>query len=340
MDKNIRIAVDAMGGDNAPAAIVEGVVKAVELDPNISYVLVGRESDIRAHLPQGQKNVEVRDAQEVIETGEDPMIAIRKKRGSSMIVALGMLKTKEVDAVVSAGSTGAFLAGALFYAGRIKGVQRPALAPIFPTKDDRGVLLIDCGANAECTPEFLLQFARMGALYMRQVRGVKNPRIGLVNNGAEAEKGTPLYKETHKLLAASDLNFVGNIEPRYLTDGLADVMVCDGFSGNMVLKSYEGAIKLMLSLLKGEMKRNILTKLAAAILMPGLKRIAGKLDYNRVGGAPLIGIDGVAVKAHGSSDAESFSNALMQAAGIARSGAIEAIKQDMEADYLQKNKAE
>lgn len=324
----IKVGIDVMGGDNAPDAILQGVRLAAQ-DKSLAFTLVGQEERIRACLGEEADSYTIVHAPEVIETGEDPLIAIRKKRNSSMIVAFDLLKKKEIQAVVSAGSTGAFLSGGLFHAGRIKGIQRPALAPIFPTKSG-GAMLIDCGANTECTPEFLLQFAMMASAYMKNMAGIQNPRVALINNGAEAEKGTALYKETHKLLSASKLNFIGNLEPRYIPDGEADVLVCDGFSGNMVLKSYEGAIMYMFDLLREAMDSSLKNKLAAAMLMKDLRGMKKKLDYNEVGGAPLIGIDGCLVKAHGSSKAQPFANAIAQAADMVRSGVVESIKRDME----------
>ncbi|MDD3243335.1 MAG: phosphate acyltransferase PlsX [Eubacteriales bacterium] len=330
MSEKIIIAVDAMGGDHAPQAIVEGVKLAAAADPALDFVLVGREGDIRACLGEDADRFRIVHTDEVIDTGEDPLIAIRKKRNASMLIAFDLLKKKEVQAVVSAGSTGAFLSGALFRAGRIKGIQRPALAPVFPTKRG-GAMLIDCGANAECTPEFLKQFALMGTVYMKNMFGIENPRVALINNGAEEEKGTPLYKQTHQALKASGLNFVGNLEPRYIPDGDADVMVCDGFAGNMVLKSYEGAMMYLFDLLKEEMMSSLPNKLAAAVLKKSFKRVKKKLDFNEVGGAPLVGIDGCVVKAHGSSKAQPFANALAQAATMVRTGVVDNIKRDIEA---------
>ncbi|MDD4797164.1 MAG: phosphate acyltransferase PlsX [Eubacteriales bacterium] len=330
MENKVRIAVDVMGGDHAPDAMLDGVRMAAAQDEALELVLVGQQERIRAYLGQDAARFEIVHAADVIDTGEDPLIAIRKKRGASMLVCFDLLKEKNVQAVVSAGSTGAFLTGALFRAGRIKGIQRPALAPVFPTKAG-GAMLIDCGANAECKPEFLLQFGQMAAVYMKNMYGVDNPRVALINNGAEEEKGTPLYQEAHKLLKESGLNFVGNLEPRYIPDGDADVLVCDGFAGNMVLKSYEGAMIYLFDLLKEEMMASLPNKLAAAVLKKSFKKIKKKLDYNEVGGAPLIGIDGCVVKAHGSSKALSFANALKQAATMVRAGVVEGIKRDLEA---------
>lgn len=330
MDNKVRIAVDVMGGDHAPDAMLEGAKLAASWDSALELVLVGREERIRAYLGEDASRFEIVHAPEVIETGEDPLIAIRKKRDASMLICFDLLKEKKVQAVVSAGSTGAFLTGALFRAGRIKGIQRPALAPVFPTKTG-GAMLIDCGANAECKPEFLLQFGQMACVYMKNMYGIETPRVALINNGAEEEKGTALYKQAHKLLKESGLNFVGNLEPRYIPDGDADVLVCDGFAGNMVLKSYEGAMNYLFDLLKEEMMSSLPNKLAAALLKKSFKKVKKKLDYNEVGGAPLIGIDGCVIKAHGSSKALPFANALKQAATMVRLGVVDGIKRDLEA---------
>ena len=309
----VRISVDAMGGDHAPAEIIKGTLQALDKYPDLEIVLVGRESVIGEHLVgQAHKRLTVLHAEEVIETGEDPLVAIRRKKNSSMLMALDLLKQKKVDACVSAGSTGAFMSGALFGVGRIKGIQRPALAPVLPTMTGCA-MLIDCGANADCKPEFLVQFAQMGGIYMNKVVGVENPRIGLLNIGAEEEKGSALYKEAHHLLKSAPLNFQGNVEGRDALDGNVDVIVADGFAGNILLKTAEGAMSFLFTLLKRELTASPVRKLAAAVLKKGFKNVKAKLDYTEYGGALLLGIDGVAVKAHGSSNARAFESALRQA---------------------------
>jgi phosphate acyltransferase len=325
----VRISVDAMGGDHAPAEIVQGVVSALEHNGDLTVTLVGKEDVIRANLTEPISNrLKIVHADEVIETCEDPLVAIRKKKNSSMLVALDLLKKREVDACVSAGSTGAFMSGALFGVGRIKGIQRPALAPIMPTLT--GVaMLIDCGANADCKPEFLLQFAQMGGIYMNRVLGVESPRIGLLNIGAEEEKGNEVYKQAHQLLKKSTLNFVGNVEGRDALDGGVDVIVSDGFGGNIFLKTCEGTANLLFTLIKAELTASLPRKLAAAVIKPGLKKIAKKLDYTEHGGALLLGIDGVAVKAHGSSNAKAFENALRQAKTAVERDVVGSIRQSL-----------
>lgn len=325
----VRISVDAMGGDNAPAAIVEGALQALEIHPDLEIVLVGQETVVRKHLPeQVPGRISVVHAEEVIETGEDPLTAIRKKKNSSMLVALDLLKQRKVDACVSAGSTGAFMSGALFGVGRIKGIQRPALAPILPTMTGCA-MLIDCGANADCKPEFLLQFGQMGAIYMNKVLGVGSPRVGLLNIGAEEEKGNAVYKEAHQLLKHSALNFKGNVEGRDALDGNVDVIVSDGFAGNILLKTAEGAMSFLFTLLKKELTASLPRKLAAAVLKKGFKSVKAKLDYTEYGGALLLGIDGIAVKAHGSSNARSFTSALKQAKTAVERDVVGSIRQSL-----------
>jgi glycerol-3-phosphate acyltransferase PlsX len=303
-----------MGGDNAPEEIIKGVVAAVQNMSGLYVTLVGREEVIKSHLAEPvSSRINIVHAEEVIETGEDPLVAIRKKKNSSMLAALDLLKKKQVDACVSAGSTGAFMSGALFGVGRIKGIERPALAPILPTLTGNA-MLIDCGANVDCKPEFLLQFGMMGSVYMHRVMGIDRPRVGLLNVGVEEEKGSAAYKEAHKLLKGANLNFVGNIEGRDAMDGTVDVIVCDGFAGNILLKTAEGVAMYIFTLLKKELTASPAKKIAAAILKPGFKNVKASLDYTETGGALLLGIDGVAVKAHGSSNAKAFENALRQAA--------------------------
>ena len=328
----VRISVDAMGGDHAPEAIILGSVAAVEHNGDLSVTLVGREDVIRGYLGSaaGNSRITVLHADEVIETGEDPLVAIRKKKNSSMLMALDLLKRKEVDACVSAGSTGAFMSGALFGVGRIKGIQRPALAPVMPTLTGHA-LLIDCGANADCKPEFLAQFAEMGSIYMHNVMGVEKPRVGLLNIGAEEEKGNQVYKEAHQLLKASSLNFKGNVEGRDALDGGVDVIVADGFGGNIFLKTAEGVAELLFQLLKRELTASLPRKLAAAVLKPGFRAVKKKMDYTEQGGALLLGIDGIAVKAHGSSNAKSFESALMQAKKAVERGVVGSIRKSLEA---------
>ena len=323
----MRILVDAMGGDLAPDEIVKGAVHAQQ-ELGAEIVLVGQRAAIEACLRNEQAKLEIIDASEVITMDDDPSTATRRKKDASMTVALNMLRDGKGDAVVSAGSTGALLTGATLIVKRIHGIRRAALAPVLPN-GDAGVMLIDCGANAECTPEYLLQFAYLGNFYAQRVLGVATPRVGLLNIGAEDSKGTDLQKQTLALLRAADargdLHFIGNIEAKDAIKGGCDVIVTDGFSGNVMLKSIEGVGSFAGSALKGMFKKNLLTKLAALLVMPGLNAFKARLDPNKVGGTAFIGISRPVIKAHGGSNAEAIENAVGQAIQVAESGITEAI---------------
>ncbi len=310
----MRIAIDAMGGDHAPDDIVAGVLRAKAEHPGAEFLLFGDGEKIRALLNGDTERLTVVPTTEVIETGEPPMDAIRKKKDSSLVKALASVKSGEAQAVVSAGSTGAVMAGALFGIGRIKGIQRPALAPLLPNFKGGHSMLIDSGANAECRPEYLVQFAQMGAAYMQAVEGVKEPVAALMNIGAEEEKGNELYKEVHARLAELNVpRFYGNLEPRYVLDGEADVLVADGFTGNMILKTMEGTVRFFTKSMKKQFMSSLRGKIGALILKKDFKTLIGSLDYTQYGGAPLLGVKGVVIKAHGSSDAMAFSRAISQA---------------------------
>ena len=325
----MRIAVDAMGGDNAPQAIIEGTLLALERHPDLEVTLLGRQEDMERCLAgRGAGRITTVHCPSVIEMGEEPLRVIREKKDSSMVQGQMMLKRREVDAFISAGSTGAAMSGALFNVGRIKGIHRPALAPLLPTKTGR-VMLIDCGANADCKAEYLVQFAAMGAAYMEAVENVKNPRVALINIGTEEEKGSELYRNVHQMLKASSLNFIGNMEPRDILDGGADVLVCDGFSGNMVLKSLEGAINFMMYQMKGAMMSTLKSKIGALLVKDSLRGVKHTLDYTEYGGAPLLGVDGVVIKAHGNSTARSFANAMDQAVHCIEQQVPERIKEKL-----------
>lgn len=312
----IRIIMDAFGGDNAPAAVVEGAALALGRFDDISITLCGREDAIRAELQKHSYDaarMAVLDAQEVIDCHEAPTLAIKHKKDSSLVKALTAVANGEADCAVSAGSTGALLAGATFLVRRIKGVKRPALAPLLPTRTGGQMMLIDCGANADCKPSYLQQFAVMGSAYMSGVLGMESPRVALLNNGAEAEKGNELTKTAYPLLAAAPVNFVGNCEARDILSGGHDVLVCDGFSGNVVLKYTEGLSATILAMLKDELMADTRAKLGAALAKPAFRRMKKKMDYTEQGGAPLLGVNGGVIKAHGSSDAKAFCSAVMQA---------------------------
>lgn len=326
----MRISVDAMGGDNAPKAVIEGCIEALkEIDVHIT--LTGPKDVLEKELRNYQydnNKIDIADASEVISPNEHPVMAIRRKKNSSICVALNLVKSKECAAVISAGSTGAFLAGSLFIVGRIKGVDRPALAPIMPGRNG-SFMVIDVGANAECKPNNLVQFASMGQIYMKEVMGVDNASVGLINIGAEEEKGNELTKAAYKLLKESDLNFVGNVEPRDVSTGDVDVLVCDGFVGNTVLKMYEGVAANIMHILKDEMLSSTRTKIGALLLKPMFKRFAKKFDYKEVGGSPFLGVDGICIKAHGSSDARAIKNALKQAHLLHEKKIIEKISESI-----------
>ncbi len=315
MAEYVKVALDAMGGDNAPHEIVKGAVDALAERDNLYVYVVGRQDAINAELSKysyDKNRLEVVDASEVIETAEPPVMAIRKKKDSSIVKAMNLVKDKTCDAFVSAGSSGAILVGGQVIVGRIKGVERPPLAPLIPTKD--GVaLLIDCGANMDARPSFLVQFAKMGSVYMKYVMGVENPRVGLVNVGAEEEKGNALVKETFPLLkSCPDINFIGSIEARDIPLGGADVIVCDAFVGNAILKTLEGVGKMMIGMIKESMTANLKSKIGALLIKGSLKNSLKKVDVSEYGGAPLLGLNGLVVKTHGSSKAGEIKNTLIQ----------------------------
>ncbi len=323
------IAVDAMGGDNAPHEIVKGCISVMDKDERCKIALIGRK-DVIHNLAENHlgDRLTIVDAPGVISNEDEPVKAIRKKKDSSMVVGMDMVKKGEADAFISAGNTGALMAGALFRIGRIKGIDRPALAPVIPTLSG-GAMLIDAGANADCKPNNLLQFALMGSAYMNRVLAVDNPRVALVNVGTEPGKGNQLTKETYRLLQTSRLNFIGNIEARDIPEGKADVLVCDGFVGNIILKLTEGLAMSIFSELKRTFTANTGAKIAAAVLKPGLTRFKARMDYKEYGGAPLLGVDGGCIKAHGSSDAKAVQNAVMQAVKFIDMKVLEKIKSDV-----------
>lgn len=310
-----KVALDAMGGDNAPHEIIKGAMDAIEKRKDIKVFLVGQEDVIKKELEKytyEAEQVEVVNATEVIETAEPPVMAIRKKKDSSIVVAMNMVKKGEADAFVSAGSSGAILVGGQLIVGRIKGVERPPLAPLIPT--DKGVsLLIDCGANVDARSSHLVQFAKIGSIYMENVMGIKNPRVAIVNIGAEEEKGNALVKETFPLLkACEDINFIGSIEARDIPYGMADVIVCEAFVGNVILKLYEGVGAVLIKKVKAGMMTTLRSKIGALLVKPALKTTLKSFDASEHGGAPLLGLNGLVVKTHGSSKAKEVSNSIIQ----------------------------
>ncbi len=316
-----KVALDAMGGDNAPACNVGGAIQAINECDRLQVYLVGREAEVRTALSDvtvtggvsyDSKRIIVVDAPEVIENAEAPVMAIRKKKDSSIVKAMNMVKEGQCDAYVSAGSTGATLVGGQVIVGRIKGVERSPLAPLIPTKD--GVaLIVDCGANVDARPSMLVQFAKMGSIYMESIMGMKNPRVAIVNIGAEEEKGNALVKETFPLLkACPDINFIGSIEAREIPEGGADVIVCDAFVGNVIIKLIEGTGKVLLSKMKESMLSDLRSKIGALLLKPALKSTLKKFDASEYGGAPMLGLNGLVVKTHGSSTSKEIKNTLIQ----------------------------
>lgn len=311
----VNVAVDAMGGDNAPEQIVKGAVEAVNANREIKVFLVGKEPVIKEELAKytyDMTQVEVVHASEVIETAEPPVMAIRKKKDSSIMKALYMVKEGSCDAFVSSGSTGAVLVGGQVIVGRIRGVERPPLAPLIPTEN--GVsLLIDCGANVDARPSHLVQFARMGSIYMESIMGIKNPRVGIVNIGAEEEKGNALVKETFPLLKeCQDINFIGSVEARDIPAGVADVVVCEAFVGNVVLKLYEGVGATLIKKVRSGMMTSLRSKLGAWLVKPALKSTLKSFDVQEYGGAPLLGLNGLVVKTHGSATSIEIKNTILQ----------------------------
>ena len=311
----VNVAVDAMGGDNAPVEIVKGAIEAVNTNKEIKIFLVGKEVVIKEELAQYTydiSQVEIVHASEVIETAEPPVMAIRKKKDSSIVKALYMVKDGTCDAFVSSGSTGAVLVGGQVIVGRIGGVERPPLAPLIPTEN--GVsLLIDCGANVDARPSHLVQFAKMGSIYMESIMGVKNPRVGIVNNGAEEEKGNALVKETFPLLKnCPDINFIGSVEARDIPAGVADVVVCEAFVGNVILKLYEGVCATLIKKVKSGMMTSLRSKMGAFLVKPALKETLKSFDVQEYGGAPLLGLNGLVVKTHGSATAVEIKNSILQ----------------------------
>ena len=331
----MKILIDAMGGDLAPGCAVEGAILAAKQHPDCEIVLVGDEAQVKPLL-QGNTlpNISTVHTTEVITMEDDPATAVRRKKDSSMAVCLKMLLQGDAEGMVSAGSTGALLTGATLVTKRIKGIRRAAIGTMFPQRGGGKALMLDSGANAECTPEYLLQFAYLGHFFMKTQMGIQNPRIGLVNNGTEEHKGDPLRKETHRLLTeaheAGRINFVGNVEGREALSGTCDVLVCDGFTGNVMLKTIEGAASFLMRELKDIMYADLKSKLAALVLKPGMMKLKKLLDYKEVGGAPMLGISKTVIKAHGSSNGQAICNAVGQAIDFERSGFIQMVEANID----------
>ena len=340
----MKIIIDAMSGDNAPGEIIRGAVQAQrKLGPDV--VLVGREAEIRPYISQlggaNDPHISIADAPDVIDMHDDPSTAVRRKPGASMTVALNLLKAGEGDAVVSAGNTGALLTGATLLVKRIRGIRRAAMAPVLPN-GGKGTLLIDCGANVECTPEYLLQFGYMGSFYAKHMMGIGNPKVALLSNGAEDTKGTELCKASYALLqeagAAGRLTFIGNVEGSDAFSGKADVIVTDGFTGNILLKTIEGTAKFAMGNLKRILTSSLKTKLGAMLVKGELASLKKLLDSREVGGTPFLGICRPVIKAHGNSDARAVYNAVRQAAAFVRAGVIPEIERNIEYMRIHKDK--
>lgn len=326
----MKIVIDAMGGDNAPQETVKGAVEAVK-QFNVDMVLTGDIEEIAKELEKHsypKEKIEIVNCSEVIKTDEKPVVAIRRKKDSSLVVAINMVKDGKADAIISAGNTGAILAGGLFILGRMKGINRPALAPVYPTA--KGVsILIDGGSNPDCKPKNLLEFGVMGSLYANKLLNVDKPSVCLVNIGIEEGKGNELVKEAYEIFKKAPFNFQGNVEARDVSAGYADVIVCDGFTGNIILKLTEGVAGTIFKMLKKELMKSPIRKLGALLIKSGLKSFKKSFDYSEYGGAPFLGVKGVVIKAHGSSNAKAIKNAVRQAKILIETNIVEDIEKEI-----------
>lgn len=341
----MKILIDAMGGDNSPDEIIKGAVDALDVIES-DIVLIGNESVVNEKIKEIYNKNNIKEisprlslvhAEAVIMNEESPTMAIKQKKDSSMVIGFNMLKNGDGDAFVSAGSTGAFMAGGLLLVGRIKGIDRPALCPVLPTYDGKGFMLIDCGANTNCRPINLEQFAKMGSIYMNKVMNIENPKVGLLNIGAEQGKGNELTKETYKVFTETkDFNFYGNIEGRDVFNGDVNVVVTDGFTGNVTLKTIEGMGSMITKLLKEELMSNWFTKFCALLIKPSLKRFKKRIDYSEYGGALLLGINKPMVKCHGSANAKIVKCTLIQAENFAKNKVVETISEEIKKSVEEK----
>jgi glycerol-3-phosphate acyltransferase PlsX len=334
MSAAVRVALDAMGGDNAPGEIVLGAIQAAR-EYSMGVYLVGREDAIRAELAKHDTrglDLPIVHTDEIIEMDEHPASAVRRKKNASMILALQLVRDGSALGVVSAGNSGAMMAASLFTLKRIEGVDRPALGGVFPTRDG-ATFVLDIGANTDCKPEYLQQFALMGSIYMERIFSISSPRVGLLANGEEETKGNELVQQTHQLLKANagtlGINFIGNVEGREIPTGGADVVVCDGFVGNVVLKLSEGLAETLLGTLRAQMTSSLPNKLAAAVLRPGLRKVFRRMDYAEYGGVPLLGINGSAIVSHGRSNAKAIKNALHVARQTSETNVARAIAEGL-----------
>ena len=331
----IRIAVDVYGGDNAPGCVIDGSIRAMEMLPDIGITFFGAEEEVKSLLKDkkyDESRVTIVNAPDQITNHDSPTLAIRRKLDSSMVKALDEVKKGECDGMVTAGSTGATLAGGIFRVGRIRGISRPALSPVMPTAEGMPVIMVDCGANADCKPEYLVQFALMGQAYMKGVMGIEEPKVGLLNIGAEDEKGDELRKAAFPLLKeCKEINFYGNVEARDALSGCVQVIVTDGFSGNILLKSTEGTAALLIGKIKEALMSNFRSKIGALLIKPALKAVLKLLDYEQYGGAALLGVTGPVVKAHGSSSAKAYAFAINQCYKMVNGNVVSIISQQLNA---------
>ena len=328
----MKIGIDGMGGDHAPLVVVEGVIEASKLIDD-ELIIFGNETVIQKLLEERQYNhskISVVHAEDVISNEDAPVRAVRTKKESSMVKGIQAVKDQQIDVFVSAGNTGALMAGGLLILGRISGIDRPALATILPPiVGDRPMLLVDAGANSECKPNNLLEFGIMGNIYMSRVLGVSNPEVALVNIGAEESKGTTVTKAAYKLLEKSELNFVGNVEARDIPNGVTDVIVCDGFVGNVILKLIEGLALSFLQVIKGKFMEGTLAKIGAALLSGKFRELKTMMDYSEYGGAPILGVEGALVKMHGSSNANAVKNTILKAIPYVKNEVVKTIHEDV-----------
>lgn len=335
MSEITKVALDAMGGDNAPGSTVKGAVDAVSRTADVHVFLVGQAEKIQEELKQYQydkSRIEIVDAPEVIEMAEPPVMAIRKKKNSSIVVGMKLVKEGKADAFVSAGSTGAILVGGQLIVGRIRGVERAPLAPFIPTAKGFS-LLIDCGANVDARPSHLVQFAKIGTIYMQNVMGIENPKVGIVNIGAEEEKGNALVKETFPLLKAEkEINFVGSVEARDIPYGTVDIVVCEAFAGNIILKMFEGVGGVLLAKVKEGLYSSLRSKIGGLLIKPALKKTMKSFDTSEYGGAPLLGLNGLVVKTHGSSKWKEISNTIVQCVNFKKQKINEKIRESIQAE--------
>jgi glycerol-3-phosphate acyltransferase PlsX len=327
----MRIVVDAMGGDHAPREIVEGAIQALHLEQELEIILVGQETVISEFLPVNydRERLTIHHCEEVIAMNEHPALAYRKKKDASITVATRLVKENKGDALVSAGNTGAQMVASLFGLGRLKGIDRPAIGTVMPGLSEPK-LLLDAGANANCRPEHLVQFAMMGSVYAKKILGISEPRVGLVSNGTEPTKGSDLTLKTYELLQQiSGLNFVGNVEGRNFLSGDVDVLVCDGFVGNIILKVLEGTAGSIFTVLKEELQVNLRSKMGAFLLLPALQRVKARMDYTEYGGAPLLGVKGISIICHGSSNAYAIQNAIRVACLCVEKNMVQALQESI-----------